>query len=94
MNILKEGVIEMKTAEKKALRNLKLQELYDYNEQTGGRDVQLRFDDLSTNEKDKQEHLACEYLNDKGLIYYKILGRNYYQAKITSNGIDVIENGN
>lgn len=62
--------------------------------QTGGRDVQLRFDDFSTNEKDKQEHLVYEYLNDKGLVYYKILDRNFYQAKITSDGIELIENGN
>lgn len=81
----------MEVAEKKALREQKLKELYDYNEQHGGRECHIRYEDLYENEQDKQNHLAYEYLADKRLINYKILARNYYQAKITSYGIDYVE---
>lgn len=46
--------------------------------------------DLYENDDDKQEHLVYKYQHDKGLIDYKILGRNTYQAKITPHGIDRI----
>lgn len=81
----------MNVAEKKDLRKMKLSELYDHNENTGGRDAHIKFNDLTSDEKDKQEHLAYEYLANKGLINYKIRGRNMYIAKITSDGIDFIE---
>ncbi|MGG3798973.1 hypothetical protein [Metabacillus fastidiosus] len=82
----------MEIAEKKELRTLKLKELYEWNDKHGGREANIRFTDLRTNEDEKQEHLAYEYLADKGLINYKILGNNYYMAKITSYGIDYVEN--
>jgi hypothetical protein len=82
----------MNFEEKKALRNKKLKELYDFNEEHAGREAQVKYTDLYENEEDKKEHLALEYLNDKGLITYKIRGRNTYSAKITSYGIDFIEN--
>jgi hypothetical protein len=81
----------MKVEEKKAFREQKLKELYDLNEKNAGREVHVRYTDLHNNEKDKQEHLALEYLADKGLITYKMLARNYYMAKITSFGIDYVE---
>jgi hypothetical protein len=81
----------MEIAEKKALRLEKLRSLYDHNEKHGGREAHIKYDDLHSNEEDKVNHLAYEYLEDKGLINYKILGRNYYQAKITSRGIDFVE---
>ncbi|PJN90975.1 hypothetical protein [Bacillus sp. mrc49] len=83
----------MTVEQKKALREEKLQALYDHNEKAGGRPAGIKYTDLYENEEDKQEHLAYEYLHDKGLIDYKILGRNTYHAKITSRGIDRIEEG-
>jgi len=85
----------MNVAEKKDLRKMKLSELYNHNEKTGGRDAHIRFSDLTSNEENKQEHLAYEYLAYKGLIHYKInANNNYYLAKITSYGIDLIEDEN
>lgn len=82
----------MTVEEKRTLRSTKLKELYDWNELNGGREAMIKYTDLHSNEKDKEEHLAYEYLADKGLINYTIMGRNLYQAKITSYGIDEVEN--
>ncbi|MFE4239835.1 hypothetical protein [Peribacillus butanolivorans] len=73
--------------ERKHIENF---ELYDHNEKSGGRVAGIKYTDLYENDNDKQEHLVYEYLHDKGLIDYKILGRNTYQAKITPRGIDRI----
>lgn len=81
----------MTIAEKQSLRNLKLKELYDFNEQNAGREASIKFEDLHTNETDKNEHLAYEYLAEKGLINYQIRARNLYSAKITAYGIDYVE---
>lgn len=81
----------MEAVEKQALRTEKLNDLYNHNDQTGGREKHIRYMDLYSNEQEKQEHLAYEYLADKGLIHYKILAANYYTAKITSYGIDLAE---
>ncbi|WP_142383604.1 hypothetical protein [Bacillus sp. V5-8f] len=81
----------MEVAEKKVLREQKLQELYDHNEKNGGREATIRYNNLRENEGEKQEHLAYEYLADKELVNYKIFGKNYCRAKITSRGIDEIE---
>jgi hypothetical protein len=81
----------LEIAEKKELRIEKLKELYVFNDKNGGREATIKYEDLYSNEQDKQEHLAHEYLADKGLITYRILARNTYHAKITSYGIDHVE---
>jgi len=83
----------MNIEEKKALRNQKLKELYDFNEQNAGREAMIKYADLRNNEEEKMEHLAYEYLAQKGFINYKVFGgNNLYQAKITAYGIDYVEN--
>jgi hypothetical protein len=82
----------MEIKERKQLRLAKLKELYDFNINHAGRDAQISYQDLRDNKEDKEEHLAYEYLTEKGLINYKIMARNMYSAKITAYGIDYIEN--
>lgn len=82
----------MTVEEKKALREQKLKELYDFNENNPGREAGVKFTDLQGNEEDKKEYLAYEYLQEKGLISFKIMGgRNLYTAKINVRGIDYVE---
>ena len=84
-------VTTMTVAEKRALRDQKLKDLYELNEKNAGREVNIKYTDLNENEDNKKEHLAFEYLLEKGLIAYKIRGRNLYTAKITAYGIDYVE---
>ena len=82
----------MTVEEKKALRELKLKELYDFNEEHVGREASIKFTDLHQNEDEKKEFLAYEYLQEKGLISFKIMGgRHLYSAKINARGIDYVE---
>jgi hypothetical protein len=78
--------------ERKGLRIKKLKELYDFNFEHGGRDAQIKYEDLYNNSDDKEEHIAMEYLAEKGFINYKVMARNMYTAKITAYGIDYVEN--
>ncbi|MET3658369.1 hypothetical protein [Sporosarcina psychrophila] len=81
----------MEIAQRKELRIKKVKELYEFNIEHAGREATIKFEDLHTNEQDKEEHLAYEYLAEKGLISYTVRARNMYAAKITAYGIDYVE---
>jgi len=75
--------------EKRELRLTILKELYNHNEETGGY-KEITINDPMT-EEDKNRFLAYEYLEDKGLIYFKPFHESAYTAKINSYGIDYVE---
>ncbi|MDP7980468.1 hypothetical protein [Bacillus multifaciens] len=76
---------------RKTLRENLLKELYDYHLKSGGEALYIYLD-VYVSEEDKEKHVAYEYLNDKGLIEYKSFSKDKYMAKITSYGIDTVEN--
>ena len=76
--------------EKRELRLTLLKELYDYNEETGG-DGKVIPANEPMNAEDKNRFLAYEYLEEKGLIYFKPHYDSAYIAKINSYGIDHVE---
>jgi hypothetical protein len=76
--------------EKRELRITLLKELYDHNEETGGDEKEIPIN-TPTDENDKNMILAYEYLKDKGLISFKLFHKTAYTAKITSVGIDYVE---
>ena len=76
--------------EKQELRMNLLKELYEYNEKTGGNEKQIPRS-VPMKEEDKDMILAYEYLEGKGLISFKLFHKTAYVAKITSYGIDHVE---
>lgn len=82
----------MDIEQRKKLRLVKLKELYDFNIQHAGREASITFEDLHTNDDDKESHLAYEYLAEKGFINYAARAKNLYTAKITAYGTDLVEN--
>jgi hypothetical protein len=69
------------------LRQELLQQLYDYHFLNQGADCKI-----DKERTDIEELLAYQYLNDKGLIAFKQLNHDEIDAKITSWGIDNVEN--
>ena len=80
----------MTIKEKQELRMSLLKDLYDHNEETGGKEKQVPRN-VPMNDEDKEIVLAYEYLDGKGLITFKIFHKSAYKAKITSPGIDYVE---
>lgn len=76
--------------EKRELRITLLKELYDHNEETGGDGKEISVNE-PMNEENKNRFIAYEYLEDKGLIYFKPHDVITYMAKINANGIDYVE---
>lgn len=83
----------MSKLEYKELRDDVIKYLYDKNIEKVGQPINYPLAEIMQDEKLKGEHLAREYLAGKELISYDITG-NYYKAKITSLGIDYVEDNN
>jgi hypothetical protein len=79
----------MEVATRQELRNRLLNELYEHHFDKGGREVQ--FDIKENDEENKEQLLALEYLAGKGLIDFKRFHKGAYIGKITSYGIDFVE---
>lgn len=84
------GGVEVTIKEKQELRMSLLKELYDHNEKTGGAEKQVPRN-VPMSDEDKEIFLAYEYLDGKRLITFKNFHKSAYKAKITSHGIDYVE---
>ena len=80
----------MTIKEKQELRMSLLKDLYDHNEATGGSEKQVPRN-VPMDDDDKEIVLAYEYLDGKGLISFKNFHKTAFKAKITSYGIDYVE---
>ncbi|MEI4622143.1 hypothetical protein KFD70_19135 [Bacillus pfraonensis] len=77
--------------ERETLRKNLLKELYNYHFENNG-DALSVYLDVYVSEEDRQKHLTYEYLNGKGLIEYRPFSKDRRIVKITSYGIDTVEN--
>ncbi|WP_144700179.1 hypothetical protein [Fictibacillus phosphorivorans] len=70
------------------LRKSVLNELYDYHFENNG-----AYKDVAQEISSHETNLAYEYLSGKGYIIFKAANKTIANAKITSQGIDIIESG-
>lgn len=73
---------------RKALRMKLLQELYDYHFANNGSGNRM---DRHIVEKEPEFNLAYQYLEERNLISIKSYGGSFFDYKITSYGIDLVE---
>ncbi|MEY8350930.1 hypothetical protein AALF16_22140 [Bacillus cereus] len=80
----------MSFEERRILREKLIRDLYNYHFENAGRELTLTFN-LDIKE-DKEQHLAYQYWEGKGLINYDLISKgDLYAVKINSYGIDYVE---
>ncbi|PRT27732.1 hypothetical protein [Bacillus wiedmannii] len=80
----------MSFEERRMLREKLIRELYSDYFENAGQEVLIR---LNLDDKeDRENHLAYQYLEEKGLIYYRPISKDGgYGVKINAHGIDYVE---